>query len=86
MPSPFPGMDPYLEHPATFPGLHSRLITNLSDALQLRLPPPYFAEINERTWVELSQREIEPDVNVLQSDWGPGPREQRPDRRQGRPV
>jgi hypothetical protein len=30
MPSPFPGMDPYLEHPAVFPGLHSRLITALS--------------------------------------------------------
>ena len=26
MPSPFPGMDPYLEHPALFPGLHNRLV------------------------------------------------------------
>nr|WP_315787427.1 DUF4058 family protein [Fischerella sp. JS2] len=26
MPSPFPGMNPYLEHPELFPGLHHWLI------------------------------------------------------------
>ena len=26
MPSPFPGMDPYLEHPALWPGVHQRFI------------------------------------------------------------
>lgn len=45
MPSPFPGMDPYLEHPEFFPGFHDRLINQISDALQATLSPPYYAEI-----------------------------------------
>jgi hypothetical protein len=65
MPSPFPGMDPYLESPAVFPGLHNRLIAALSESLQALLPPPYFAEIGERVWVEVSQRFIEPDASVV---------------------
>ncbi|WP_165067855.1 DUF4058 family protein [Paludisphaera rhizosphaerae] len=67
MPSPFPGMDPYLEHPSVFPGLHNRLIALLGEALQAALPPPYFAEIGERVWVEVSGRFIEPDASILQS-------------------
>jgi hypothetical protein len=68
MPSPFPGMDPYLEHPTIFPGLHNRLVAVLSESLQAKLPPPSFAEIGERVWVEVSQRFIEPDARVLRSD------------------
>lgn len=68
MPSPFPGMDPYLEHPTLFRGLHNRLITRLSEVLQAALPEPYYAEIAERTWVEVSSREIEPDGIVLRGD------------------
>jgi hypothetical protein len=66
-------MDPYLEHPAVFPGLHSRLITALSESLQDKLPPPYYAEIGERVWVEVSQRFIEPDATVLRRDEGREP-------------
>lgn len=65
MPSPFPGMDPYLEQPAVFPGLHNRLIAVLSEVLQAALPAPYYAEIGERVWVEVSQRFIEPDTGVF---------------------
>jgi hypothetical protein len=43
-------MDPYLEAPTTFPGLHNRLIALLGEALQVALPAPYFAEIGERAW------------------------------------
>ncbi len=75
MPSPFPGMDPFLEHPALFPGLHNRLIVRLSEVLQTALPEPYFAEIGERIWVEVSERDIEPDVNVLRGA-GPGRHEE----------
>ncbi|MGL6095598.1 MAG: DUF4058 family protein, partial [Fimbriiglobus sp.] len=32
MPSPFPGMDPYLEDPAYWSGFHSRLVVGLSAA------------------------------------------------------
>jgi hypothetical protein len=61
-------MDPFLEHPAVFPGLHDRLITYLGEALQSRLPEPYYAEIGDRLWVEVSQRPIGPDVNVLRRE------------------
>src|SRR5581483_7142241 len=65
MPSPFPGMDPFLEHPAFFPGVHDSFLTYLREALQGTLPAPYFAEINERLWVDTSDRPIGPDVDVL---------------------
>jgi hypothetical protein len=63
-------MDPYLEHPAVFPGLHNRLIVVLSELLQPALPAPYYAEIGERVWVEVSQRLIEPDAMVLRPGTG----------------
>jgi hypothetical protein len=72
MPSPFPGMDPFLEHPAFFPGVHDSFLTYLREALQGALPAPYFAEINERLWVDTSERNIGPDVDVLRGD-APGP-------------
>ncbi len=65
MPSPFPGMAPYLEHPEIFPGLHDRLIAYLSEALQPVLPSPYFADLGRRSWIEVSERYIGPDVNLL---------------------
>ena len=34
MNTPFPGMDPYLEHPALWPGLHNRLIVTMANQLQ----------------------------------------------------
>jgi hypothetical protein len=74
MPSPFPGMDPYLEQPEFFPGLHDRIIGQLSDALQERLPRHYYAEIRSRVWVEFSGRGMTPDVNVLRSDEAAAPR------------
>lgn len=72
MPSPFPGMDPFLEHPDFFPDLHGRFHVYLSEALQALLPAPYFAVINQRLWVEPSARYIEPDTDVLYGDWTVG--------------
>ncbi|WP_322800037.1 DUF4058 family protein, partial [Thermoflexus sp.] len=51
MPSPFPGMDPYLEHPALWPGLHSRLIVGLADYLGPLLRPRYYVEVEERVYL-----------------------------------
>jgi len=65
MPSPFAGMDPFLEKPPIFTDFHDRFLTHLSEALQARLPEPYYAPLGERTWIEVSHRFIEPDVNVL---------------------
>jgi len=65
MPSPFPGMDPFLEHPDFFPDLHGAMQFCFREALQMVLPAPYFAVINERLWVETSARYVEPDTDVI---------------------
>lgn len=65
MPSPFPGMDPYLEHPDRFPGLHDRFINYLAEVLQPSLPPPYLADIGRRAWLEISERYVQPDVEIM---------------------
>ena len=69
MPSPFPGMDPYLESPEIFPDFHDSLITYLREGLQARLPAPYFAVIGRRVWIEIARRSIGPDVHLIH----PGP-------------
>ncbi len=56
MPSPFPGMDPYLENPVLFPDLHDAMITYLRGALQRNLPEPYYAGIGSQTWVAVAER------------------------------
>jgi hypothetical protein len=58
MPSPFPGMDPYLEHPALGPGVHQRFITYVGDALNAVLPAHYIADIGERLYIIQPERSI----------------------------
>lgn len=70
MPSPFPGMDPNLESPDWFPGLHDAMITFLVGALMRRLPEPYYAKSTQRVWLEYINRPIEPDADVLLSELG----------------
>ncbi|BAY78502.1 hypothetical protein NIES25_49770 [Nostoc linckia NIES-25] len=50
MPSPFPGMNPYLEDPALWPGIHGRLIVAIADFLSPQLRPKYFVAIEERIY------------------------------------
>ena len=65
MPSPFPGMDPYLEDPARWRDLHQRLMTYACDQLQDTLRPHYAARLEERLYVASSDRPIIPDVTIL---------------------
>jgi len=51
MPSPFPGMDPYLEKPSRWPDFHHRFISISSDLLFERLRPKYFVRIEERIYL-----------------------------------
>lgn len=48
MPSPFPGMDPYLEDRSLWPDLHQRLIAYTAETLQSQIRPKYIARIRER--------------------------------------
>lgn len=66
MPSPFPGMDPYLE--PHWGDVHQSLITYARDQLNGRLPRPLRARTEERVFVEQGEgegRSRYPDVRVL---------------------
>ena len=65
MPGPFPGMDPWLESPALFPDFHTTFLGYFSEALSPVLPPPFYAGLSTRVWLEDSERRVEPDVDVL---------------------
>lgn len=70
MPSPFPGMDPYLEG-YLWPDVHHRLATQISDQLTPQLRPRYVARIEIQVVVdEDPQREVGimyPDVEIVRS-------------------
>jgi hypothetical protein len=51
MESPFPGMDPYLEHPTLWPDVHNRLIAALADDLSERVAPRYYVGLERRTYL-----------------------------------
>ena len=58
MPSPFPGMDPYLENPEIWPEVHSRLIVAIADVLAPNLHPNYYAAIEKRTYLNTPEDSI----------------------------
>ena len=70
MPSPFPGMDPYLEDTAIWPGVHDRLIIYLADALQPQLLPRYYIDVRERIYFEDVRDVIYPDATVHRNAMG----------------
>ncbi len=60
MPSPFPGMDPYLEDPAFWRGFHTTFLVYLRKGLKSRLPKGYYADVEQHIWLEGE----EPDERV----------------------
>ena len=50
MPIPFPGMNPYLEHPDLWPTFHKRFIAALADSLNAHLPAAYRVLLKERRY------------------------------------
>lgn len=64
MPSPFPGMDPYLEARTVWPDVHASLITYIREALQPQLRPKYIARIGERVLLAEIGRSYVPDVTL----------------------
>lgn len=81
MNSPFPGMDPYLEHPALWPDLHNSLIAAIRDELAPRVAPRYFVATERRAYRMASGDLAElgiADVAVGTTD-RPGPRRPAPE-------
>jgi hypothetical protein len=69
MPSPFPGMDPYLESPDIWPDFHDALAAEIRGELNRVLPQPYYARMEMRPEIgivgdETPQR-IVPDVAIV---------------------
>ncbi|HVS34035.1 MAG TPA: DUF4058 family protein [Gemmataceae bacterium] len=69
MPSPFPGMDPYLEDPYIWPDFHNSLAGHIRDELNGALPAPYYARLDMRPEIGIVEpgmgaRRIVPDVAV----------------------
>jgi Protein of unknown function (DUF4058) len=67
MPSPFPGMDPYIERSEIWPDFHNQLIASVKAVLQPLLRPRYAAITEDRLYVVESDRPIRPDVAVLRT-------------------
>lgn len=74
MPSPFPGMDPYLEQSKLWVDFHNRLADEMGARLNTQIRPGYFARLTPYTTYEAieigqtTQRAIRPDVGVMQPE------------------
>src|SRR5688572_11321974 len=68
MPSPFPGMDPFIEGQA-WEDFHHELIAVVRESLMPRVRPRYVVRVEERIYLEHAPEEppkvILPDVSVL---------------------
>src|SRR5262245_9153017 len=68
MASPFPGMDPWLEHPEVWPNAHARLIADIQESLNAVIRPKYVALIESRIYLsdemDPGQRARIPDVRI----------------------
>jgi hypothetical protein len=66
MPYSFPGMNPYLEQPAFWSSVHSRLLVALADIVAPQILPNYYIEVETRTYSEDTELLIGiPDAVVL---------------------
>lgn len=80
MPSPFPGMDPYLESPALWPDVHHELMSVIRRRLNEQLRPRYVVRIEERLYVS---SEDDPGRHVLVPDLRISAGDARADKRTG---
>jgi hypothetical protein len=72
MPSPFPGMDPYLEQ--FWGDVHASLVLYARDQLQRLLPRDLRARVQERVFVDAPQtgeRDVYPGVRIVERGRGP---------------
>ncbi len=70
MPSPFPGMNPYLEHPKLWAGIHLLLIAALTESLAPQLRPKYRVAVEVRMYQTSGETSLLvgiPDVAVKRS-------------------
>lgn len=72
MASPFPGMDPYLEDPAIWTGVHAAILGAISEQLGPAVRPKYAVRFEERVFVtdedDPGFRAVVPDLRVVERD------------------
>jgi hypothetical protein len=72
MPSPFPGMDPYLEEPGLWPDVHHGLISQIQAQLNQRLRPKYHVRVEERVYIsdenDPGREVIIPDLRIADAE------------------
>jgi hypothetical protein len=70
MPSPFPGMDPYIESPEIWPDFHINLSAAIQGELNQIVQPRYFVELVPHVTYEVIEvaqvRSVYPDVAITQ--------------------
>jgi hypothetical protein len=68
MPSPFPGMDPYLETPDLWPDVHHELISQIRRNLNPKLRPHYVTRVELRVYIsdedDPGREALIPDVRI----------------------
>jgi len=70
----FPGMDPYLEEPTYWVGVHDTLAVYIRDVLQPMLLPRYVASLEER----VTSKDRRSTVSVPTSGYGGSNRSRKP--------
>lgn len=74
MPSPFPGMDPYIEGAAVWPDFHNNLATEIQAQLNRLIQPRYYAALTPFVSYELlgigQTRRRLPDVGIVEAQPG----------------
>ena len=58
MPSPFPGMNPYLEEPQLWEEIHTQLIVDIARAIAPQLSASYRVAIEHRTYTTVTRTPI----------------------------
>lgn len=75
MPSPFPGMDPYLERPMLWPDVHFELMRSIRATLTPKVAPNYYVAVEERTYIASADPRSfrgRPDVVLVGPQRSPG--------------
>ena len=71
MPSPFPGMDPYLERPERWSGVHARLIAIIGEVLARQVAPRFFVDSEDNVYIlgldDPARSFVRPDLYLVEA-------------------
>src|SRR5436305_5745777 len=72
MSSPFPGMDPYLERPDRWSGVHARLIAVIGEALARQVAPRFFVDSENNVYIlgldDAARSLVRPDIYAVEGE------------------